>query len=92
MEVRFDINTEFLENLKAEAKVKCNAQITDDALTFYNFLVSEVNKGRILFSSNEDGTEQKRIIFPNLEKIRPFKTNNIQMQINIENNIGNIQM
>jgi hypothetical protein len=73
MEVRFQINDEFIENLKKEAGVRSTAQITDDALTFYQWAVSEMKKGRILLSADENGNNGRQIVFPGLEKLKAGK-------------------
>ncbi len=54
------------ENLGTNAKL---TDITKDALTMFNWAVSEVAKGNVIISSNEDGTKMTRLALPSLEGI-----------------------
>lgn len=45
-------------------------EITKDAISLYNWAVSERAKGNVILSSNSDGTNLTRVTMPSLDSIK----------------------
>jgi hypothetical protein len=46
-------------------------EIARDAISLYNWAISERAKGNVILSSNNDGTNLTRVTMPSLDSIRP---------------------
>ena len=70
-EVRFSVDQEFIDDLKKNAGVDKVSKLTSEALTLYNWALSQAKQGRVLVSANPDGSNPERIVTPTLEQARP---------------------
>src|SRR3954471_17185843 len=69
-DIRLSIDKEFIERLKKETGIDKASQLTNEALTFYKWAVSEAKEGRVLLSTNSEGGDVKKIVIPTLERAR----------------------
>ncbi|MBC7886363.1 MAG: hypothetical protein H7Z13_00630 [Ferruginibacter sp.] len=72
-EIRLNIDDGFFESLKKETGIKKTAQLTNEALNLLKWAASEIRAGRILTTSNADGSGQKKIVIPSLENAKLTK-------------------
>ncbi len=72
-EVRLSVNQDFMDQLKRETGVDQASQLTKDALTLLDWAVSEVKKGRVLISVDENGQDPRKIVTTTLEKAKLIK-------------------
>ena len=72
MEVRLNIDDEFLKNIQEKMGTTAKAtDITRDALTIFNWAVEEAAKGRAVLSvDKESGEDIHRLIMPSLSQIQ----------------------
>lgn len=70
MEVRLNIDDAFWENIqdKVGSSIKAT-DITRDALTMFNWAVTEVASGRVVLSTNSKGQEVRRLVMPTLTQV-----------------------
>lgn len=69
-DIRLSIDKDFIEKLKKETGIDKASQLTNEALTFYKWAVSEAKEGRLLLSTDDNGENMKKIVFPALERAR----------------------
>ena len=69
-EIRLNIDDELFESLKKETGIKKTSQLTNEALNLLRWAASEARAGRVLTTSNADGTASKKIVIPSLENVR----------------------
>lgn len=69
-EIRLNIDDEFFESLKKETGIKKTSQLTNEALNLLRWAASEARAGRVLTTSNADGSASKKIVIPSLENVR----------------------
>ncbi len=69
-EIRLNIDDELFESLKKETGIKKTSQLTNEALNLLRWAASEARAGRVLTTSNADGTGSKKIVIPSLENVR----------------------
>ena len=69
-DIRLSIDKDFIEKLKKDTGVEKASQLTNEALEFYKWAVSEAKEGRVLLSANSEGGDVKKIIIPTLERAR----------------------
>ena len=72
-EIRLTVDETFIENLKRDTGLDKATQVTSDALTLMRWAVDEVQKGRVLISTDENGGDAKRIVMPALEMAKAKK-------------------
>lgn len=72
-EVKLSVNQAFMDQLKRETGVNEASKLTKDALTLYYWAVSEVKKGRVLISVDENGGDPRKIVSNTLEKAKLIK-------------------
>ncbi len=65
-EVRFLIETKFLEKLKDRMGEEKATDVMRTALALLDWATEEAAKGRVLFSSTEKGEEVHRLVMPEL--------------------------
>lgn len=70
MEVRTNIDDEFMNDLMNKMNISKPGPITKEAFTLLNWAVNEVIKGRIILSSNADGGEIKQLSMPSLDNVK----------------------
>ncbi len=68
-DVRLSVNQSFMDELKNKTGVD-TTQLTADALTLFNWAVSEAKKGKILISVDQDGKNPVKFVTPVLENIK----------------------
>ncbi len=69
-EIRINIDDEFFESLKKETGIQKTSQLTNEALNLLKWAASETRAGRVLTTSNADGSGSRKIIIPSLENAR----------------------
>lgn len=69
MEIRINVDDEFMDSLKARLKEAKGTEVTKDALTLLNWAVSEAKDGRVILSAKADGTDVHRLAMPALAKV-----------------------
>lgn len=72
-DVRLSVDQAFMDELKSKTGVDKASQLTADALNLFSWAVSEVKKGRVLISMDENGLNPKKVVTPTLEKARLIK-------------------
>lgn len=72
-EVRLSVNQAFMDVLKSKTGVNEDSRLATDALTLYNWAVSEVKKGRTLISVDEHGGDPRKVVTDILEKVKISK-------------------
>lgn len=70
MEIRFDIDKEFIRELGTKLGEQKTTKITKEALTLLNWAVNEIQNNRVILSSNEEGEDIKQLAMPGFEKIK----------------------
>ncbi len=71
MEVRFNVtDDEFMQNLQKALQVKTAPEVVKQALTLLNWVVSEIERSRIILSSDINGQNVHRLVMPALDKIQ----------------------
>lgn len=66
-EIRFTVDEKFINGLKKDTGIDKATQLTSDALTLLKWAVGEVKKGRVLISTDEHGSDARKIVMPVLE-------------------------
>ncbi|SFD94384.1 hypothetical protein [Nitrosomonas sp. Nm166] len=69
MEIRINVDDNFMESLKDRLNEKRATDVTKDALTLLNWAVSEIENGRVILSAQRDGTDMHRLAMPALNKV-----------------------
>lgn len=72
-DVRLSVNQDFMDLLKSKTGVNEDTKLTTDALTLYNWAVSEVKNGRTLISVDEHGGDPRKVVTDILEKVKTSK-------------------
>ena len=70
LQIPDDVIAGFQEKLTQHTKP---TDIARDALTLYNWAVEEAAKGRVLLTSNEEGTDFTKLAMPSLQSISKKK-------------------
>ena len=70
MELRLKVDSGYMNNLLQILKEDKGTDVAREAFTLLNWAANEVKKGRVIVSSNNDGTSVHRLAMPSLEKIR----------------------
>ena len=66
-ELRFTVNTDFMEKLQKKLQVKHGTDIARSALTLLDWASEETSAGRVILSSTRQGTEIHRLVMPELK-------------------------
>ena len=74
MEIRLKINDKFIEGLKEQTGITSTTQLTTEAFTFLKWAVNESQKGRVIVSEDQDGTEEKEVVMPSLQNAKLLAT------------------
>ncbi len=69
MEIRMDIETEYIEELKKSTGEKKTSKIVAEALALYKWAVSQKKKQKEIYSLKENGEDLERIVLPGLDKV-----------------------
>ncbi len=72
-EIRLTVDENFIDNLKKDTGLDKATQVTSEALTLMRWAVDEVQKGRVLISTDEKGGDARRIVMPTLEMAKARK-------------------
>lgn len=72
-DVRLSVDQAFMDELKNKTGVDKASQLTADALNLFSWAVSEVKKGRVLISMDENGQNPKKVVTSTLEKAKLIK-------------------
>lgn len=71
MELRFKIDESYLNDLLKTLKEDKGTAVAKEAFTLLNWAAKEVKSGRVILSSNADGTDVHRLAMPSLDKAKP---------------------
>lgn len=69
MEIRLNIDDDFIKNLKDKLNESKISTITTDALTILNWAADEAKNGRVILSTDKEGENVKQLAMPSLDKI-----------------------
>ena len=69
MELRMQIDDQFMNALMDKLGVRRPPDVVREALTLLNWAVEERRRNRVILSSEPDGTEVARLAMPALERI-----------------------
>lgn len=69
MEVRFNIDTDFMDNLKKDLKVKNSTDVAKEAMSLLKWAVDERKQRRVILSSKSDGSGISRLLTPGLSRV-----------------------
>lgn len=72
-EIRLKIDDDFLASVSGSTGITKPAQLTTEAYNLLLWAANEARSGRVLISSNADGSDAKKIVIPSLERLRPNK-------------------
>lgn len=69
-EIRLQIPDDVIDNFQSKLSERTKpTDIARDAMTLYNWAVNERAQGRVLLTSNADGTNFTKLAMPSLESI-----------------------
>jgi len=68
MEIRMQIDGEFLESMMAALDMK-GTDVVREALTMLNWAVKEIRRGRVILSADQRGRNTMRLAMPSLERL-----------------------
>ncbi|MFC0518454.1 hypothetical protein ACFFGT_29840 [Mucilaginibacter angelicae] len=69
MEIRLNIDDDFMKSLSEKLGESKASKITTEALTILNWAAEEAKNGRIILSTNKNGEDVKQLAMPALDKI-----------------------
>ncbi|RYE28170.1 MAG: hypothetical protein EOP42_17630 [Sphingobacteriaceae bacterium] len=69
-DVRLSINQDFMDDLSSKTGINKPADLTKDALTFYSWVISEVKKGRVLVTVDENGENPRKVVTETLKRAK----------------------
>lgn len=69
-DVRFNVDTEFMDNLREKLKAKGNVAVMREAFTLLNWCVNESKNGRRIFSGTRNGEQLRELGVDSLKRIR----------------------
>lgn len=69
MEIRINIDDDFMKNLSKNLGDLKTSKITTEALTILNWAVEEAKNGRVILSTDKKGEDVKQLAMPVLDKI-----------------------
>ncbi len=73
MEIRLNVDDEFMEKLRKKLKKNKASQIALDALTLLNWAADEAGKNRVVLSSTQEGDDVHTLVMPSLQQIEVTK-------------------
>ncbi len=73
MEIRINVDDDFVKSLSEKLGVSKTSALTTEALTLLNWAANEAKAGRVILSANQEGKELKQLSMPALEKIKVTK-------------------
>jgi hypothetical protein len=69
MEVRINVDDDYINNIKKELGIKTSTQITSEAFSLLAWAIDQKKKGREIISASGDG-QAYRLLMPSLEKVK----------------------
>jgi hypothetical protein len=70
-EVRLQLPEDLVSGIQEKLSMNVKpTEIAKDAISLYNWAVSERAKGNVILSSNNDGTNLTRVTMPSLDSIK----------------------
>ena len=70
MELRLNIDDDFMKKMKELLKETKNKKLTEDAFTLLSWAANETKNGRVIISANKEGKDVKELAMPSLEKLK----------------------
>ncbi|HLZ16328.1 MAG TPA: hypothetical protein VKQ08_04785 [Cyclobacteriaceae bacterium] len=74
-QIRFDIDDDFLEGLQKLTGVTKTSKLGGDALSLLKWAASEAKKGRVLITTNKEGSDPVKVVMPILEGVKEEEQN-----------------
>lgn len=71
MEIRINVEDEFMESLRKKMSEPRATEVTRDALSLLSWAVNEAREGRVILSAQRDGSDVHKLAMPALEKVSP---------------------
>jgi hypothetical protein len=68
MELRLDIDREFMKEVQSKVGKTKATDVMREALAFYNWAATEAANGRVVASSDSNGGQVKQAVLPGLER------------------------
>lgn len=68
MEVRLTLDDDLMRSMMAKSGVTKATDLTKEAMTLLNWAIGEAAKGRVILSTEADGSAVQRLAMPSLEK------------------------
>ncbi len=69
-EIRLTIDDQFFNDVKRAVGIEKTSQLTNEALTLIKWAATEVREGRVITTSNPDGSDARKIVIPSLENLK----------------------
>lgn len=76
MELRLNVDDNFIKKLEKDLNYKKATQVAADALTLLNWAVNEIKAGRVILSSDNNGESLKRLAMPSFESLQAQQSSN----------------
>ncbi len=70
MEIRLNVDDEFMDFLKRRLNEPKGTDVAKDALTLLNWAVSEVKEGRVILSADKNLKDMRRLAMPALDGVK----------------------
>ena len=70
MELRFQVDDEYIKNLRAKLGYSSNTDLARDALTLLNWAADESEQGRVILSAEQAGGTPIRLALAKLDEVR----------------------
>ncbi|MGH8565263.1 MAG: hypothetical protein ACREXW_14720 [Gammaproteobacteria bacterium] len=70
MEIRLNVDDEFMDFLKGRLNEPKGTDVAKDALTLLNWAVSEVKEGRVILSADKNLKDMRRLAMPALDRVK----------------------
>jgi CRISPR/Cas system-associated protein Csm6 len=78
MELRMQVEDQFLENLMRFLGLTRATDVVREALTLLNWAVQERRKGRYIVSTDANGRNTARLVMPSLERVPTAETEGVR--------------
>ena len=69
MEIRMQVDDEFLQNIISAMKLAKGTDVVRESLTMLSWAIKECQRGRVILSADRKGRETQRLVMPSLEHV-----------------------
>lgn len=70
MEIRILVDDDFINRIMLDSGIKRGNKVVSESMQMFKWLLKEARNGRIIYSSDPDGQNVKKIITPALQHAR----------------------